>query len=64
MHNLLISSPGPTLIKIDEINPWIKDQQKITHLFTILPLELQNFAPCYGYGIIWHVGGQALPHAK
>ena len=34
--------PGPAFIKPDQLDPWIKDQIKITLLSTILPLQLPN----------------------
>ena len=39
-------SPGPTFIKPDQRNPWIKDQIKITLLPTISHLLLPNFVSC------------------
>ena len=38
--------PGPTFIKPDQRNPWIKDQIKITLLPTISHLLLPNFVSC------------------
>ena len=40
------SCPGPTFIKHDELDPWIKDQMKITLLSTVSPLQLPNFVSC------------------
>ena len=37
---------GPTFIKPDQLDPWIKDQIKITLLSTIAPLQLPNFVSC------------------
>ena len=37
---------GPTFIKPDQRNPWIKDQIKITLLPTISHLLLPNFVSC------------------
>ena len=42
----LLVSPGPTFIKPDQRNPWIKDQIKITLLPTISHLLLLNFVSC------------------
>ena len=39
-------SPGPTFIKPDQLDPWIKDQIKITLLSTIALLQLPNFVSC------------------
>ena len=39
-------STGPTFIKPDQRNPWIKDQIKITLLPTISHLLLPNFVSC------------------
>ena len=39
-------SPGPTFIKPDQLDPWIKDQIKITLLPTISHLLLPNFVSC------------------
>ena len=52
-------APGPTFIKPDQLDPWIKDQMKITLLSTISPLQLPNFVSWGGGG---GGGGQALPH--
>ena len=38
--------PGPTFIKPDQLDPWIKDQIKITLLPTISHLLLPNFVSC------------------
>ena len=38
--------PGPTFIKPDQLDPWIKDQMKITLLSTFSPLQLPNFVSC------------------
>ena len=35
--------PGPTFIKPDQLDPWIKVQMKITLLSNISPLQLPNF---------------------
>ena len=37
---------GPTFIKPDQLDPWIKDQMKITLLSTFSPLQLPNFVSC------------------
>ena len=37
---------GPTFIKPDQLDPWIKDQIKITLLPTISHLLLPNFVSC------------------
>ena len=37
---------GPTFIKPDQLDPWIKDQMKTTLLSTISPLQLPNFVSC------------------
>ena len=37
---------GPTFIKADQLDPWIKDQIKITLLPTISHLLLPNFVSC------------------
>ena len=42
----LLMSPGPTFIKPDQFDPWIKDQLGNALLSTILALQLQNFALC------------------
>ena len=39
-------SAGPTFIKADQLDPWIKDQIKITLLPTISHLLLPNFVSC------------------
>ena len=39
-------NPGPTLIKPDQRNPWIKDQLWNDLLSTILHLQLPNFVSC------------------
>ena len=39
-------SPGPTFIKPDQRNPWIKDQLWNDLLSTILHLQLPNFVSC------------------
>ena len=39
-------TPGPTFIKPDQLDPWIKDQIKITLLPTISHLLLPNFVSC------------------
>ena len=38
--------PGPTFIKPHQLDPWIKDQMKITLLSTVSPLHLPNFVSC------------------
>ena len=38
--------PGPTFIKPDQLDPWIKDQITITLLPTISHLLLPNFVSC------------------
>ena len=38
--------PGPTFIKPDQLDPWIKDQIKIILLPTISHLQLPNFVSC------------------
>ena len=38
--------PGPTFIKPDQRNPWIKDQLWNNLLSTILHLQLPNFVSC------------------
>ena len=38
--------PGPTFIKPDQRNPWIKDQLWNDLLSTILHLQLPNFVSC------------------
>ena len=38
--------PGPTFIKPDQLDPWIKDQMKITLLSTISSQQLPNFVSC------------------
>ena len=38
--------PGPTIIKPDQLDPWIKAQIKITLLSAILSLQLPNFVSC------------------
>ena len=40
------NGPGPTFIKPDQLDPWIKDQMKITLLSTVSPLQLPNFVSC------------------
>ena len=39
-------APGPTFIKPDQRNPWIKDQLWNDLLSTILHLQLPNFVSC------------------
>ena len=46
-------SPGPTFIKPDQLDPWIKDQMKITLLSTLAP-SVTKFCVMRA--------GQALPH--
>ena len=43
---VIYESPGPTFIKPDQLDPWIKDQIKNTLLPTILHLLLPNFGNC------------------
>ena len=38
--------PGPSLIKPDQLDPWIKDQLGNILLSTISPLQLRNFVSC------------------
>ena len=38
--------PGPTFIKPDQRNPWIKDQLWNDLLSTIVHLQLPNFVSC------------------
>ena len=38
--------PGSAFIKADQLDPWIKDQIKITLLPTISHLQLSNFVSC------------------
>ena len=38
--------PGSAFIKADQLDPWIKDQIKITLLPTISHLQLPNFVSC------------------
>ena len=38
--------PGPTFIKPDQLDPWIKVQMKITLLSNNSPLQLPNFVSC------------------
>ena len=38
--------PGPTFIKPDQRNPWIKDQLGNDLLSNILHLQLPNFVSC------------------
>ena len=40
------AAPGPTFIKPDQRNPWIKDQLWNDLLSTILHLQLPNFVSC------------------
>ena len=40
------ASPGPTFIKPDQLDPWIKDQIKITLLAAISSLQLPIFVLC------------------
>ena len=40
------AKPGPTFIKPDQRNPWIKDQLWNDLLSTILHLQLPNFVSC------------------
>ena len=43
---LRMIKPGSAFIKPDQLDPWIKDQIKITLLSTIAPLQLPNFVSC------------------
>ena len=43
---LVTHTPGPTFIKPDQRNPWIKDQLWNDLLSTILHLQLPNFVSC------------------
>ena len=43
---VLSPHPGPTFIKPDQRNPWIKDQLWNDLLSTILHLQLPNFVSC------------------
>ena len=40
------AAPGPTFIKPDQLDPWIKDQIKITLLPTISHILLPDFVSC------------------
>ena len=40
------TTPGPTFIKPDQRNPWIKDQLGNDLLSTILHIQLPNFVSC------------------
>ena len=42
----LFNPPGSAFIKPDQLDPWIKDQIKITLLSTISHLQLLNFVSC------------------
>ena len=42
----IVLYPGPTFIKPDQRNPWIKDQLWNDLLSTILHLQLPNFVSC------------------
>ena len=54
MHISNLSQPGPTFIKLDQLDPWIKDQNK-NHS------PVNNFAPTVTkFCVMWE--GQALPH--
>ena len=44
--HICVSESGPTFIKPDQLDPWIKDQMKITLLSTVSPLQLPNFVSC------------------
>ena len=37
-----LKSSGPAFIRQNQVDPWIKDQLKITLLFTILPVQLTH----------------------
>ena len=41
-----LKGPCSAFIKPDQLDPWIKDQIKITLLSTIAPLQLPNFVSC------------------
>ena len=46
---LLVSAfkaAGPSFIKPDQLDPWIKDQLRNALLSTILSLQLPNFVSC------------------
>ena len=43
---IIVRISGPTFIKPDQLDPWIKDQIKITLLPTISHLLLPNFVSC------------------
>ena len=47
-------SPGPTFIKPDQFDPWIKDQIRNAPLSTMLSLQLPIFVSC----------GRACPSTK
>ena len=46
IHCLVKRGPGSAFIKPDQLDPWIKDQIKITPLPTISHLQLLNFVSC------------------
>ena len=52
MHSTCATLPGPTFIKPDQPDPWIKDQIK--------SLSSQQFRP-YSYEILYHVGSTSPP---
>ena len=45
-QHYLLHTPGSAFIKPDQLDPWIKDQIKITLLPTISYLLLPNFVSC------------------
>ena len=51
---VLALSPGPTFIKLNQFDPWIKDELGKALLPKILPLQLQNVV----------LGGRACPSHK
>ena len=44
LHFMMLS--GPSFIKPDQLDPWIKDQLGNALLSTILTLQLRNFVSC------------------
>ena len=46
MAAILSRGDGSAFIKLDQLNPWIKDQLGNILLSTILPLQLPNFVSC------------------
>ena len=47
MLDRVIMTPGPSFIKPDQLDPWIKDQKRNALLYTILSLQLPNFVSCH-----------------